>query len=97
MSNKGPIDDGLSSEMSLDEAEYYKTDDNQFTQLLGLPQVTIETIYQSYREKDQNVIKLMREHSNFIAIYEGYPEFLTMLTNRSILDKNRLFKPNKWS
>ena len=97
MSNKGPIDDGLSSEMSLDEAEYYKTDDNQFTQLLGLPQVTIETIYQSYREKDQNVIKLMREHSNFIAIYEGYPEFLTMLTHRSILDKNRLFKPNKWS
>jgi len=37
---------------------------------------------------------MMREHSNFIAIYEGYPEFLTQLTHRSILDKNRLFKPN---
>jgi len=23
----------------------------------------------------------MREHSNFIAVYEGYPEFLTMLTH----------------
>ena len=40
---------------------------------------------------------MMRDHSNFIAVYEGYPEFLTMLTQRSILDKNRLFKPNKWS
>jgi hypothetical protein len=28
MSNKEPIDDGLSSEMSLDEAEYYKNDEN---------------------------------------------------------------------
>ncbi len=39
----------------------------------------------------------MQEHSNFIAMYEGYPEFLTVLTHRSILDKNRLFKVNSWS
>ena len=39
----------------------------------------------------------MREHSNFIAIYEGYPEFITLLTHRSILDKNRIFKVNSWS
>jgi len=39
----------------------------------------------------------MREHSNFITVYEGYPEFLTMLTHKSILDKNKLFKPNQWS
>jgi len=39
----------------------------------------------------------MREHSNFITVYEGYPEFLTMLTHKSILDKNRIFKVNQWS
>lgn len=39
----------------------------------------------------------MAEHSHFIAVHEGYPEFLTRLTHRSIIDKNRLFKPNSWS
>lgn len=39
----------------------------------------------------------MKENANFITIYEGYPEFLTRLTHRSIIDKNKLFKPNSWS
>lgn len=39
----------------------------------------------------------MSEHSHFIAVHEGYPEFLTRLTNRSLLDKQRNFKPNHWS
>ena len=39
----------------------------------------------------------MSEHSHFIATHEGYPEFLTNLTHKSILDKNRLFQPNSWS
>ena len=39
----------------------------------------------------------MGEHAHFISLHEGYPEFLTRLTHRSILDKNRLFKPNHWS
>ena len=65
--------------------------------MLGLPTLTIETIYQAYRERDTNVLQLMKEHSNFIAAYEGYPEFLTMLTHKSIVDKNRIFKVNSWS
>ena len=71
--------------------------DNQFTQLLGVPTVTIENIYQSYVETDPNVIQLMKNHSNFIAVFEGYPEFLTMLTHRSTLDANLTFKVNEWS
>lgn len=59
--------------------------------------MTLESIYQSYREKDHNVLKAMAEHSHFIAIHEGYPEFLTRLTHRSIIDKNRCFKPSPWS
>jgi hypothetical protein len=39
----------------------------------------------------------MSEHSHFITIHEGYPEFLTRTTHRSILDKNKVFKPNNWS
>jgi len=39
----------------------------------------------------------MNEHQHFIAVHEGYPEFLTRLTHESIMDKNRLFKANPWS
>lgn len=39
----------------------------------------------------------MADHSHFIQIHEGYPEFLTKLTHRSIIDKNRTFKVNPWS
>jgi hypothetical protein len=39
----------------------------------------------------------MKEQNNFITAYEGYPEFLTMLTHGSIFDKNKIFKPNLWS
>ena len=43
---------GAESELCSDEA-------NKFTQMLGLPQITLESIYQCYKEKDLNVIKLM--------------------------------------
>jgi len=36
----------------------------------------------------------MSEHSHFIAIHEGYPEFLTRLTHKSLISKQRNFKPN---
>lgn len=39
----------------------------------------------------------MNENANFIVTYEGYPEFLTQLLNKSIVEKNRLFKVNSWS
>jgi hypothetical protein len=91
------LNDGLSSGSILTEADYGKDDENAFTQLLGLPKTTIETIYQSYKEKDLNVIKLMQEHSHFIAMHEGYPEFMTRTTHRSRTDKFKTFKVNKWS
>jgi hypothetical protein len=39
----------------------------------------------------------MNEHSHFIALHEGYPEFLTRLTHRSIMDKSKDFAQNSWS
>jgi len=40
------FDDGLSSEeLSLEEDDAFKENSNKFAQLLGLPQITIETIY----------------------------------------------------
>ena len=39
----------------------------------------------------------MSEHSHFIAVHEGYPEFLTRLTHRSLVDKARNFQTNSWS
>jgi hypothetical protein len=69
-------------------------DENQFSNLLGLPSISIESIYQQYRETDATVIQLMREHSNFITNYEGYPEFLTALTHNSLKQRFRL---NAWS
>lgn len=65
--------------------------------MLGLPQITIESIYQGYREKDHNILKVMGEHAHFIEVHEGYPEFLTRLTHRSIITKNQCFKPSPWS
>lgn len=41
------------------ESDFGKEDKNQFTALLGLPQISLESIYQSYKEKDINVVKLM--------------------------------------
>jgi hypothetical protein len=72
-------------------------DENEFTNLLGLPSISIESLYQQYRENDQTILGVMREHSNFLQCYEGYPEFLTLLTHRSIIDRNRIWKAAPWS
>ena len=55
------FDDGLTSEDSQHEDSYLKNDENQFSNMLGLPQITIETIYQSYRDKDRDIIRVMKE------------------------------------
>ena len=55
------LDDGLTSEDSQHEDSYLKNDENQFSNMLGLPQITIETIYQSYRDKDRDIIRVMKE------------------------------------
>ena len=44
-SNNSNFDDGLTSEDSQHEDSYLKSDENQFSNMLGLPQITIETIY----------------------------------------------------
>ena len=44
-SQNSNFDDGLTSEDSQHEDSYLKQDENQFSNMLGLPQITIETIY----------------------------------------------------
>lgn len=87
----------MTSSVDLDDEEFLQEEENKFSKLLGLPQITLESLYLQYTEKNHNVLKLMGEHSHFIAIHEGYPEFLTRLTHRSICDQNKVYKPNYWS
>lgn len=51
-------------------------EDNVFQSLLGLPEISIETLYLAFKEKDKTILNIMRDHVNFINIHEGYPEFL---------------------
>ena len=76
---------------------YFQLEEDQFANMIGLSKVTIETIYASYQDKDTTILNLMNENANFITTYEGYPEFLTHLVHKSVVEKNRLFKPNSWS
>jgi hypothetical protein len=55
------FDDGLTSDGSLNEDNYLENDENKFSSMLGLPQMTIETIYQGYRDKDKDIIRVMKE------------------------------------
>lgn len=82
---------------SVDDNDFLKEDNNEFSKLLGLPTITLETLYMQYTESNHNILKMMGEHAHFIQIHEGYPEFLSRLTHRSICEKNKLFKPNPWS
>lgn len=47
-----------------------------FAAVLGLPTITVETLYQQYKEKDESIIEIMNEHANYVKLYEGYPEFI---------------------
>ena len=53
-----------------------KDQDNVFQNLLGLPEISIETLYMAAKEKDKTILNLMNQHTNFIQIHEGFPEFL---------------------
>ncbi len=59
--------------------DYFKHEEDQFANMIGLSVVTIETIYAGYKEKDTTILNLMNENANFITTFEGYPEFLTHL------------------
>ena len=65
-----------SEDSTLNEINKLENEENVFQQLLGLPEISIETLYMQYKEKDKTIIKLMNEHTNFIQVHEGYPEFL---------------------
>ena len=49
--------------------------DKGFAAVLGLPPITVESLYMQYKEKDESIIDIMNENANYIRIYEGYPEF----------------------
>jgi len=80
------------------ENEYFEQDGGAFQALLGLPEITLESLYANYREKDKDVVQYMNEHSNFIQIHEGYPEFLMSLQGGNEgAKKARTFQVNPWS
>ena len=47
--------------------------------MLGLPPITVESLYMQYKEKDEIILEIMNEHANYIRVYEGYPEFMVDL------------------
>ena len=54
----------INSEMS--EMDILNRQENVFQTLLGLPEISIETLYLAFREKDKTILNLMREQTNFI-------------------------------
>ena len=71
---------------------------NAFQALLGLPEISLDTLYEGYKEKDKDVVHYMNEHSNFIQIHEGYPEFLmTIQGGNEGARQMRTFQVNPWS
>ena len=71
--------------------------DNVFQQLLGLPEISIETLYMASKEKDKTIVHLMNEHTNFIQVHDGFPEFLNIQQGGSNGKIARNFKVNDWS
>ena len=70
--NEGSIDSDMT------EMDLLNGQENMFQQLLGLPEISIETLYMASKEKDKTIVHLMNEHTNFIQVHEGYPEFLNI-------------------
>ena len=68
-------------ESAMDD-EYFQPEENGFIKLLGLDEISIETLFRQHKDKDKQTQKIMNEHANFIQVYEGYPEFIH-LYNRS--------------
>ena len=51
-----PVDDKKSQ-----AAQSQKEHEGGFAAVLGLPQITVETLYQQYKEKDEVILELMNE------------------------------------
>ena len=80
------------SQMSSKEKE----SEGGFAAVLGLPTITVETLYNQYKEKDEAILNFMNENSNYVKLYEGYPEVMTEMQG---LQQSKLanYKFNDWS
>jgi uncharacterized spore protein YtfJ len=65
---------GRQSQARAEEEE--NQDGGGFAAVLGLPPITVETLYQQHKEKDEIILELMAEHSNYVKVYEGYPDMI---------------------
>jgi hypothetical protein len=74
----------------------HKESEGGFAAVLGLPTITVETLYHQYKEKDDVILEIMNEQSNFTKLYEGYPDFLIELQG---LQSSKLsnYKFSDWS
>jgi len=55
--------------------DYTKNYDQDFTEVLGLPEITADDLFKKNREKEPIVIDALRQQSRFVKIEEGYPHF----------------------
>ena len=56
--------------------DFTKNYDQDFTEVLGLPEITADDLFKKNREKEPLVIDALRQQSRFIKIEEGYPHKL---------------------
>jgi hypothetical protein len=55
--------------------DFTKNYDLDFTEVLGLPEITADDLFKKNREKEPIVIDALRQQARFIKIEEGYPRF----------------------
>ena len=55
--------------------DYTKNYDQDFTEVLGLPEITADDLFKKNREKEPIFIDALRQQARFIKIEEGYPHF----------------------
>jgi hypothetical protein len=67
-----------------------------FAAVLGLPQITVETLFKQYKEKDEVILELMNEQANYVKMFEGYPDNLLEMQG---LQSSKLsnYKFSDWS
>jgi hypothetical protein len=82
-----------------DMEDYFQPEENEFIKLLGLPEISIESLFAQYKDKDKEIGKIMNEHANFTQVYEGYPEFIhfTAHSKGTHGRNNNSFRLSPWS
>jgi hypothetical protein len=74
--------------------DFTKNYDQDFAEVLGLPEITADDLFKNNREKEPVVIDALRQQARFIKIEEGYPHFLTESKNAKKLVKFGLDSPD---